>query len=473
MREFEHVEVSEFSGFSIINTEDVIGFLHIAEAFNVKIIFRKGAIDRDSPPELFFFNFMNIVYTIKADGFIFLQDFVRAIEKKFPSAQEYYEAKKKGFDSYDEYKHSINAGGGGKVEFEEAKAAGFAKGFDSFLKKYSKYKAYQHTSIIDENIDSSIKLFDYAKRKGFPNYTEFEKAYDAGYPEMTIFKEAISKGFKSSEDYFDAINKGFSFPTEYELAKEKLIHSKKEYDNYRYLKDNNFYNMAFDEYQLVQLLKEFPNGRKLTLSELRDDLKEKQEKYKRSFSDSPIKVLPMWYIQTIDDDEKLHSFLSNSDEIKKLGTYNPSDKSFEIFIKSRTKVYVDGSNVAHDSYNAKGIFYKNIRLVVQELNIWGFTDVVVIADATLRHRAKDAGELEKIKKICAFHESPSHASADLFLLELIHHDGCIIVSNDGFADWQRKDFWVRANIDKIRVTFMITGDKVSFSGIENHVEKTA
>jgi hypothetical protein len=467
-KQFEHIEANEYRGFSSVESSDVIGLMHLAESSSVKFIFRKGAKDKESAPEEFFFHVGNVVYRIKAEGFILLHDYYNAAEKKFPTAQEYYDAKNKGFDSYEEFKHSKTAGGAGKETFDEAKSAGYVRGFDFFIKKYDKYKSNKHTSIINTDIDSPLKLYEYAKLKGFQNYNSFEKSYDAGYPEMTIYNEATTKGFKSADDYFDAVNKGFSIPSEYESAKEKLIYSKKEYDDYIFLKAGNFRNIGFDEFQLLQLLKGFENGKKLTLKELRENLNAEQEKYKRTFNGSEIKILPMWYAQKISNDEQLHNFLCNNDEIKKLGTYNQKDRTFEIFIKSKTKVYVDASNVAHNTSSSKTVLYKNIRLVLQELAVWKFTDIVVIADASLKHKAKDNDELNKIKKLAEYHESPSHTSADKFLLELIHHDKCIIVSNDTFSDWQKKDYWVRCNIDKIRVPFLIKVERVVFHGIEKH-----
>ena len=43
---------------------------------------------------------------------------------------------------------------------------------------------------------------------------------------------------------------------------------------------------------------------------------------------------------------------------------------------------------------------------------------------------------------------------------------CHIISNDTFNDWKMKDSWIAENIDRIRIPFMIEGDKVTFSGIE-------
>jgi hypothetical protein len=471
--QFEHIDVTEFNGFSIIESNDVIGLVRLAEFSNVKFIFRKGAKDKESASEDFFFHIGNIIYKIKANDFLSLNDYCNATVKKFPTAQDYYEAKKKGFDLFEDYKHSRSAGGAEKEVYEEAKSAGFVRGFDSFQKKYSKYKSFKHTNGIPTDLDSPIKLYQYATNRGFHNYNSFETAYDAGYPEMTVYNEATTKGFKSADDFFDAMSKGFVMPTEYEIAKEKRISSKKEYDDYCFLKSGNYRNFGFDEFQLLQLMKGFDNGKKISLKELREILLTNQEKYKRAFNGNEIKILPLWYIQKISTDEQLHEFLRTNSEIKKLGTYNEKEKTFEIFVKNRTKVYVDASNVAHNTSNSKTVLFRNLRLVVQDLiNVWKFPEVIVIADANLKHKAKDTDELDRVKKIAEYYEVPSHTAADKFLLDLIHHEKCIIVSNDTFRDWQQKDFWLRTNIDNIRVPFFIKGDQVILHGIENHLPKS-
>jgi len=464
---FEHIESNACSGFSIVESDDVQGLVQLARANNVKFIFRKGAKDKNSPPEEFFFHIGNVLYKIKAQGYLRLDDFCSAVEKKFPSAQEFYDAQGKGFDSYEEFKHSKGVDAGSKFIFDEAKEAGFVKGFDSFLKKYNYYKVRKFTAEIPPDINSALTLFEFAKSKGFKQYNEFESCYDAGYPNADLFADAKAKGFKTAEEYFDASAKGFTVPAEYAFAKEKLIHSQKEYDDYRYLKAGQAHHLSFDEFHLLELLKETENGKKLSLKQIRDLLAADQEKYKRGFSGSSQKILPNWYVQKIGTEDQLHGFFCNNADVKKIGTYSPNEKMFEVFRQANTKVYIDGSNVAHNTSGNRIPYYKNIRLMVEELkDTWNFSDIVVIADASLKHKAKDSDELNRIKKTAQYHESPSHTSADKFLLDYIHREKCIVISNDTFTDWKEKDFWVRKNIDRLRIAFMIKEDAVSLYGIE-------
>ena len=472
-KKFEHIDTADFTGFACVEVKEVKGFVHLAEANGQKFIFRTGAAGSESAPAEFYFPVQQVIYRIKAAGFIAIEDYYTSEEKKFPCAEDYYEALKKGFDSYEEFRHSKDAGSNGSKEhFDLAKAAGFVRGYDTFLKHYEKYRNCKHTASIAKDIDNPLKLYEYAVARGFKAWHEFEKAYNAGYPEASIFSEASSKGFNSADDFFDAVAKGFSLPTEYEEAKKHMISSKKEWDDYRYLKAGNFKNRGYDEHHLLMLLRDHDNGMKFSLSALRKELTTDQEKYKRSFSGSDVKVLPVWYLQKISTDENLHKFMASSPEIKSMGTYNEAQKVFEIFRLNKTKVYVDASNVAHNSMgNAKSVpLFKNLRMIVEELKVWKFNNIMVIADASLRHKAKDTHELDRLKKLCEYHESPSHTSADNFLLELIHRDKCIIISNDTFADWQQKDPWVKKNIDNLRVPFLITNNHVSFPAIQKHAK---
>jgi hypothetical protein len=472
-KKFEHIDTAEFTGFASVEVKEVRGFVSLAEANGVKHIFRSGAPDRESPPAEFYFPVALVVYRIKAADFIAIEDYHTSVEKKYPCAADYYEAVKKGFDSYEEFRHSKEAGtNGSKEHFDLAKTAGFVRGFDTFLRKYEKYKTFKHTASIAADLDNPVKLYEYATAKGFKAWGEFEKAYDAGYPEASIYTEATSKGFNTADDFFDAVAKGFALPTEYEEAKKLLISSKKEWDDYRYLKAGNFKNKGFDEHHLLMLLRDYKNGSKLSLDALRKLLVTDQEKYYRTFTGSDVKVLPVWYTQKISTNDNLHNFLHTNADIKRIGTYNENQKVFEIFRINRTNVYVDASNVAHNSAgNAKSIpQFKNLRRMVDELHdVWKFNNIMIIADASLRHKAKDTHELERLKKIAEYHESPSHTSADNFLLELIHRDKSIIISNDTFSDWQQKDLWVKKNIDNLRVPFMIKETHVVLVGIEKHV----
>ncbi len=470
-KKFEYVNTERFSGFASIEVNEVAGIVKIAEANHVKFIFRTGLKDKDAIPEEFFFPVHSTIYSIKSNGFYLLDDYYNACEKKFPNAEEFYEAVKNGYDIYEEYKHSKNAGEGSsnKEDFDNAKTKGFVKHFDTFNRKNDKYKTNTRTLIPPEKMDSPIHICEYAETKGFKNYQEFEKAYDAGYPDMAIFTESTSKGFKSSEDYFDAVTKGFSQPTDYEEAKGKRISSKKELDDYHYLKLTNFKSLAFDEHHLLITLREYENGKKFTLDQLHQLMGKEQLRFKRAFAGSEMQTLPLWYTQNISKIDQFHTFMTANEDIKKNGTYNENAKTYEIFRLSKTKVYVDASNVAYNSSidKSKTPMFKNIRLVLQELTLRKFTDIVVIADASLAHKAKDRVELQQIRKLAEYHEAPSKTQADIFLIEAIHHNKCIIISNDTFADWQKDDAWVRANINNLRIPFMILdGGRVSIPTIE-------
>ena len=472
-KKFEYIDVEKFSGLPSIEVNDVIGLVRLAEANHVKFVFRLGVLKKEDKPSDFFFPLHNVAYSIKAHEFIFLEDYYHAIEKKFPTATEYYDAAAAGFDLYEEYKHhkSTGDGKGNREDFDIAKAKGYVKNFEVFVKKNEKYKTIPRTLIPEDKTESPISICEFALSKGFENYQEFEKAYDLGYPEKTIYVEATSKGFKSSNDYFDAVTKGFTLPSDYELACEKRMANKKELDDYRLLKSGNYKNLCFDQHHLIMLLREYDNGKKFVIGELFEILGKEQERYKRTFQGSDMQThLPLWYSRGIDTEQKLIDYLKTSEDIKKIGTYSEQMKQFEIFRLIKTKVYVDASNVAYNSRTDKtrAPLYKNIRMLVQELAIWKFTDIVVIADASLRHHVKDdKDELHQIKRLAEYYESPSKTQADEFLLKAVRRNKCVIVSNDTFSDWQKKDEWLRKNIDNLRIPFLIEANgHVSMPALE-------
>jgi len=132
-----------------------------------------------------------------------------------------------------------------------------------------------------------------------------------------------------------------------------------------------------------------------------------------------------------------------------------------------TTVYVDGSNVAYGSEaQAKGIktTARNIRLVHTELTRRGFQKIVIIVDASLRHKVERPQELDKLEEEGIILQAPAKTAADQFLLEFAKKKRGYIVSNDRMDDWKEKDPWVKKNLDALLVKFMISDGLVSFVG---------
>lgn len=462
----EYIKTKEYQNFPVIELEDINGVMKLAESGNVKFIFSMNAEEH-----VFFFPFNNIIYKINANGYETLEDYQSGFNGGFPKAEDFYEAKKGGFHTFAEYDYCRKLGISQRGKYMEAKNGGYVKGFPAFTAKYEKYKKNPYTKEIPGDIDNAIKLYEFAKMKGFEFYTQFEKVYDAGFPDMLMYNESQEKSFRNANDYFDSVKKGFNSKKEYDEATNLMIGSKKEFDDYFTLKTLNTRGLAYDELQLTELLCKEENGKKLSLREIREKLWKEQEKYKRSFNNSEIKMLPLWYTKSLDKDEQLKDFLSKKDNMKDIGLYDKEKDVLEIFRISPRKIFIDGSNVAYSSINdnERVAKFRNILLVVNELKNLKFKDITVIADATLKHRANDHIYLQELQKNINYKETPSHTSADEFLINCAKKERCLIVSNDTFSDWKQKDKWLAKNADRIRLPFIISKGKVEFAGIEKFV----
>lgn len=84
----------------------------------------------------------------------------------------------------------------------------------------------------------------------------------------------------------------------------------------------------------------------------------------------------------------------------------------------------------------------------------------MIADASLRYRIEDKDRLQELKKLVNFIEAPAENQADIFILQLVKKEHCLLISNDVFRDWKLLDPWIALNIDYYRISFMIKEDTV-------------
>ncbi len=464
---FDYIQTETYSDFPSIEIKDVIGFMKYAEGNSVKFIFYMDENKNEHHEKIFFFPANNIIYKILSGGYESLEDYGDAIKNEFPSSEQFYDAKKIGCCTYSEYKHLKDLDIKNMELFSLARKGGFIKGYEEFQKKISEYKKNIPTSIIPDDINNPILLMRYAAEKGFHQYKEFEKVYDLGFPDIFIYNEAVSKGFKSSTNFYSAVQSGFNEFKEFDEAKKISIQTKAEYDNYKYFKVPGSKGLSCDEFLVLEIIKLQENGSILSLNEIRNLLNTDQEKYKISFGDDSAKVIPLWYTQKLASDDNLENFLLKNDEAKKNGFLDEEKKTFEIFRISRAKVYIDASNVARsNSVDDNSARFKNLKIVIDELNSKGFTDIVAIADASLRHLADDQHLLSQIKKDINYYEVPSHTSADEFLIEHARNEKCLIVSNDTFNDWKIKDKWIANNMDYIRIPFLITENKATMPALK-------
>ncbi len=465
---FEYIDAIEISNSVTVEVADIEGFLKLASSNHIRHIFaihpKENQIGKEN---LFFFPLNSIIFRLKGKNYKSLEDFQEAKLNGFDSSIDYYEANTLGFKTFEEYNHCKSLGIDKKDEFEEAKRTGFVKGFDKFVENRKNYNIFNHLKDLPEKFHNPVELYKYALTKYFNNYKDFETALSNGYPDYKIWKDAESKGFKLADDFYVAVSEGFYDAKEYVEGKHLLISSKKEYDQYNYFK---LYSegLYYDERLLLDIIKVLPNDTKHTFKELREKLDLEKESYKRTIANNTERILPAWFKRGIESDDNMKKFLKENKLVRRIGFYDDKKDIFEIFKLSRNKIYVDASNVAYYSSNdnVKIAEFKNVKLVVFALKRYLFNDITVIADASLKHKAKDINILNELKKIVNYHEVPFLTSADDFLIQSAKTEKCLIVSNDGFSDWKKKDRWIANNIDDIRQPFMITNEKVMFAGLE-------
>jgi len=479
---FEYILTENYADFPSIEVKDVSGFIKYAESVAVKFIFyieNRRADKEDTTEEIsdrvFYFPVENIIYKIQSAGYSFLEDYAEALKNGFIKACEFYDARKKGCFTFPEYKQLMELDINDMEEFALAQKGGFVKGFDEFKKKFDEYRKVKTTSIIPDSLKNPVLLMQYASDKGFHNYRDFEKVYDLGFPDVYIYNEAVAKGFKSSSGFYSAVQAGFNDSKDYEDAKKLSILTRQEYDHYKYFKNNGTKGLSCDELVLLEVIKQEENGSIISLKNLKKKLDAEQEKYKISFPhngesgrDKEVKVIPLWYTQNLAKDENIKKFLLQNCDVRKNGFFDGDKETFEIFRISKVKAYIDASNVTRHSNdefrnNAK---FSNLKLVVDELKSKGFSNIVAIADASLRHHTSDYSVLNQIKKEIEYHEVPSHTSADEFLIENARREKCLIISNDTFNDWKIKDKWIANNIDFMRIPFLIAEGKVTMPALK-------
>ncbi len=471
---FEYVDIEEMKNFPLIEVKDIGGFVRLADSLHSKIVFKTESPTGDAaqqPTSEFLILGQNVCFKLNSANYKNLDDYEDAVSKQFPNSVDYYEARKGSFFSYKEFDDCRRTGIVDRTIYQKAAKLGFVDNYDKFKEKVEKNKNTLPSIYTPEKFDTSMKIYEFAISKGFKDYGDFDKAFFLGFTDQFTYDEAKSKGFTYAEDYFAAVKMGFGSLKEFQEAKHHKMTSKFEYDKYNQLKNlSSNGSRGFDEIQLLKALKAH-ESKKLPLKKIKELIASVQEEFK--FEKDGKKALPEWYTQRINTEENLILFLSTDKELKDVGFYDKEGEYFEVSRISSDIIYLDGSNVAYNSANREDKNkpkLKNIKLVAEELIKLRFKEIRVIADASLRHKLEDKNNLDDLKKIVKYMESPANTSADEFLLESLKKDKCYIISNDTYREWKIKDVWVAENIDQLRIPFMIDSGKVTLSGIDRLVK---
>ena len=396
----------------------------------------------------------NVLFRHATLGFKTLEDYGKAEQQGFPDAVLFYEAAESGYQNYEDFKLVKEAGISCKETFDKIKSTHFISGFEDY-----KALLQSETSLPSLPLFSNpYELYSHAIENGFADYTQFRKAITRGFTDAAVYKVACEHGFSSYSDYTEAMQKGFRKFEELKMAREKGLRDLVDLNHFENLEALHCDNCFHDQKVLLTLLSKVEQGKKISINKLKDLFNSMMDEYR--YADNG--QMPPWFTTSLQSDEAVIGFLHNNGQAKKWGHYDMDGEFFEINRMKDRSVIIDGSNIAHNSQgniNSKP-FIANIIKVVEHLKHEGFTDITVIADASLKHRLADGNKLPQLKQMAEYFEAPRETPADVFLIQYVKKNHCLLISNDTFREWKVQDSWTAENIDFYRLAFMIKGEQV-------------
>ena len=381
-------------------------------------------------------------------GYHTLTDYQAAKDAGFQNATDYYLAQKAGYATWTDYKLVQDSGIQDKETFDNMQQNGFVAGFPI-------YKESPDIHILIGTASNAHQLYKLATDAGFDTFENMMTATTSGFKTQHDYSLAKDKGYATAAEYAAGILGGYADGSEYHFAKKLKINSRQELQLYIDLEVLASRAAHSDERVLLGLMSKLPQGKKVSINKIHTHLANAIKAYEQDGK------LPPWFTKGFATEAEVEKFLS-TDAIKEFGEYHSDGEYFETIKIQNRKVVLDGSNVAHNSQGRADSkpLTNNLLLMVRELKKRGFEEVKVISDASLKHRLLDAGGISQLKKECTYLEAPANITADVFIIQFVKKEHCLIVSNDTFREWKMKDPWVAENIDYYRLAFMIEEEQV-------------
>jgi hypothetical protein len=461
---FDYININRFDGMASIEMASIEQFIMLTETLKAQIIFRQESTD--TPPEftLFCSSGNSVMYILQKQHWKRVEDFEDARSHGFDKAKDYYEAQSLGFTEFRDFDECRQAGLTDKTLFNRAQKGGFIEGYPLLQERLAGNRADLHYETATEvrQLKNSIEVLQFAEKKGFTTYKEFERAVLKGYISLAEYNEGTRLNFEWGNDYRKAMAAGFANYSEYREGLHNGIYNKLEYNQFKKLKQRAK-NGGMDEVLLLDFLTSLQNGKKISLSKIDEQLQELLKPFQKNDPGQEGKIFD-WFTRKLFTKQDLISFLATHAEVRNSGVYDGGGEYFEVFKIRESKVFIDASNVAH--YSGGKPELRKVLLVVRALKEERFPNVVVIADASLRHKVNDLRFMKQLEGFCSYLEAPAGSAADEFLIKQARRDNGFIVTNDTFRDWKPKDPWVAQHIDEIRIPFMIQNENATFSLME-------
>ncbi|MCZ8090020.1 MAG: hypothetical protein O9282_14410 [Flavobacterium sp.] len=433
-----------------IEIQNIIDFCQMIERHHIKEVFVIKNLD------CFAIAFQNFLLTLSQNGYADLNDYRNAQQNGFSNADDFYEAKALNITTFQNFEIMKACGIEDQETFVAIQKQNYLEGF----KMWTQYK-------LDHNIEQPIcknpyELYTFAKENHFENFEQFFSAFQNGFTNLLEKNVANEKGFQTADDYHNAQKAGFTFYKEYKEAIDQGIDSFEEYEKKKDLEFGEEQTIH-DQKLLLLILNKIDQGKKVSLNKIKQLLEEEIKTFHK-----PNGNLPHWFTISLKEDQDFATFLLKNEKAVKLGDYDADGEFYEIKALNERSILIDGSNVAHNSSgnNKSNAKLSNLITMVKFLKKKGFIDIVIVADASLRHKVIDKENFEKLEQEATYFVAPAETTADTFLLSMVKSKHSLLVSNDTFREYKIIDPWLAANIDYFKLTFLITDDGVVMPELE-------
>lgn len=395
----------------------------------------------------------NALLQILTNDFLTIEDAKSASLNNFPNAKEFYEAAKLNISNYDDFQLIAVCGIKDKTLFDQIQNEGFVAGFEEY-KTFALSENQEEEKTIFQDV---LSLFKFAKENNFEDFKIFFSAFKLGFENFQTYQVAIEKGFENAKDFKIALENGFPESKSYQLALKNNIKTFREFEQKINL-ELSYPDLRHDESILLFLLSKLEQNKKVSLNKINSLLQNAFEEYKNPNT----AILEDWFSKSFHKTEDIALFLLNNENVKKFGSFDVDGEFFEINTIKDRSIVIDGSNVAHNSKNGdtQKPMVANLITMVNFLKKKGFTDILIIADASLRHKLGDPNRIKELGEIAQYEIAPASTSADTFLISHVKSKHCLLLSNDTFKEYKIADAWIARNIDYYRLTFMITDGEV-------------
>jgi hypothetical protein len=437
-------------GVAVIELDSFIVFCKYAEQHHIKEIF---LLENDSKFGLLH---QQIMFETSTCGFKTIEDALTSSNNKFPSAEIFYTAIAEGITNYDWYILKNKYGIQDLEILKKLQDEGFIEGFEMYQQEsFSKPKVLP----VFEN---AYEFFSYAKENDFESVQEFTESLSKGFIIPLPYRIAKRLGYEDYDSYIEGSENNFPDNETYQRAKESNI---KTYDEFlsKYNLELSYPELTHDQNLFLLLLSKLEQGKKVSLNKLKTLFESQLEEYK-----DPNGKLFHWFTVALQTDKDYADFLQNNKHVTQFITYDVDGEFLEVFQLKNRSVVIDGSNVAHNSQNGKTDrpSIANLLRMVRFLKTKGFTDILIIADASLRHKLVDLNKLSQLNQEAKYTIAPAGVAADIYLIQHVKRKHCLLISNDTFKQYKQNDPWVAVNIDFYRLTFMIDENEVMMPDIE-------